>query len=80
MFNFSLENILHSNLINFLILVAIFVFLFFALKVSGKFEDACKKEEDKINKSNSDLEASKQRLKNTQEKYAKQRIFGQHFK
>ena len=39
MLDFSFSNILHSNVINFAIMIALFVFIGYKLKVGQKIED-----------------------------------------
>lgn len=58
MFDFSINGILHSNLINFIIMIAIFAFIAYKMKVKQKIDAAHKGEKQVILNSDSEKEKS----------------------
>lgn len=64
MFDFSFENILHSNLINFLIMVGCFALLIWKLNVGQKIEDMRASIQNKVEESDAIREAAKRDYKN----------------
>ena len=64
MFDFSFENILHSNLINFLIMVGCFALLIWKLNVGQKIEDMRASIQNKVEESDAIREEAKIDYKN----------------
>jgi len=64
MFDFSFENILHSNLINFLIMVGCFALLIWKLNVGQKIEDMRASIQNKVEESDAIKEEAKRDYKN----------------
>lgn len=64
MFDFSFENILHSNLINFLIMVGCFAILIWKLKVGEKIEGMRASIQNKIEESDAIKEEAKKDYQN----------------
>ena len=74
MLDFSWSNILHSNVINFLIMIAIFAYIAVKLNVSQKIEDMRASVQNKVeesdaikNEAEADLQQIKDSLKNIDE-------------
>ena len=59
MLDFSFSNILHSNVINFAIMIALFVFIGYKLKVGQKIEDMRLSIKSKVEESDSIKEEAK---------------------
>lgn len=64
MFDFSFENILHSNLINFLIMVGCFALLIWKLNVGQKIEDMRASIQNKVEESDAIREEAKRDYQN----------------
>lgn len=64
MFDFSFENILHSNLINFLIMVGCFALLIWKLNVGQKIEDMRASIQNKVEESDAIKEEAKKDYQN----------------
>lgn len=64
MFDFSFENILHSNLINFLIMVGCFALLIWKLNVGQKIEDMRASIQNKVEESDAIKEEAKRDYQN----------------
>lgn len=64
MFDFSFENILHSNLINFLIMIGCFAIIIWKLKVGEKIEEMRSSIQNKIEESDAIKEEAKNDYKN----------------
>ena len=64
MFDFSFENILHSNLINFLIMVGCFVLIIWKLNVGQKIEDMRASIQNKVEESDAIKEEAKRDFEN----------------
>lgn len=69
MFNLSFENILHSNLINFALMLGLFIAIFVFLNVPKILSNSVEKMKKDIENSNSEKENSLNSLKNAKEKY-----------
>ncbi len=69
MFDFSYSNILHSNLINFAIMLGLFMAVFAFLNVPKKLSDLVDEVKKNLEKSNSDKELSSKDLKTAEEKF-----------
>jgi|GEM_PF-1472884 len=67
MFDFSLQSILHSNIINFILMIAFFALLFAKLNVKGKVDDAHAKQKQVIKDSENNKEKSIFELKGIRE-------------
>lgn len=66
MLNLSVENLLHSNLFNFVVMVIVFVFISVKLKIKDSIELNRKKIEDNVNQAVSIKEQSIIELKNVE--------------
>jgi len=70
-FDFSYENILHSNVINFAVVIVFFALIFWKLKVGQKLNDAHSKEKQAIKDSEAGREKSIFELKTVKESVKK---------
>ena len=64
MLDFSFSNILHSNVINFAIMIALFVFIGYKLKVGQKIEDMRVSIKNKVEESDAIKEEAKKDYEN----------------
>ncbi|MBE7706888.1 MAG: ATP synthase F0 subunit B [Cyanobacteria bacterium SIG30] len=69
MFNFSLENILHSNLINFLVMLVLLIFALFKFNIVKILDDARIKVKNELDKSDKIKQDSIDKLNIAQEKF-----------
>ena len=70
MLDFSFSNILHSNVINFLIMVALFVYIGYKLKVGQKIEDMTSAIKNKVEESDAIKEEAKKDFQNVENSLA----------
>lgn len=70
MFDFSFANILHSNLINFLIMIALFAVIIYKLNVGQKLEDMRASIQEKVEESDRIKEEAEKDFKNVSESLA----------
>lgn len=64
MLDFSFSNILHSNVINFAIMIALFAFIAYKLKVGQKIEDMTASIKSKVEESDAIKEEAKKDFQN----------------
>lgn len=64
MLDFSFSNILHSNVINFAIMIALFAFIAYKLKVGQKIEDMTTSIKSKVEESDAIKEEAKKDFQN----------------
>lgn len=70
MLDFSFSNILHSNVINFLIMVALFVYIGYKLKVGQKIEDMTTAVKNRVEESDAIKEEAKKDFQNVENSLA----------
>lgn len=70
MLDFSFSNILHSNVINFAIMIALFAFIAYKLKVGQKIEDMTASIKSKVEESDAIKEEAKKDFQNVADSLA----------